>query len=122
MLPKIVPDKLVLEEVSFWTVIDGVYKKLVAPKRKCWPKFPLNLGSLVIQNSTWAAVLSDQIVSLKLVFSLKRKHDPKGFLDAHFKKNHVKSGYVHEEVPYISIYQGVNTFSKVLARDKRKDE
>ena len=34
MLPKIVPDRLVLEVVSFQTVIDGVYKKLVAPKRK----------------------------------------------------------------------------------------
>ena len=85
MLPKIVPDKLVLEEVSFWTVIDGVYKKLVAPKRKGWPKFPLNLGSLVIPTSTWAAVLGDQIISLKLGFSLKRKHDPKGFMNAHFK-------------------------------------
>ena len=34
MLPKIVPDRLVLEEVSFQNVTDGVYKKLVSPKRK----------------------------------------------------------------------------------------
>ena len=46
MLPNIVPNKMVLEEVSFQTIIDGVYRKLVAPKRKGWPKFPLNLGSL----------------------------------------------------------------------------
>ena len=34
MLPKIVPNRLVIEEVTFHTVTDGVYKKLVAPKRK----------------------------------------------------------------------------------------
>ena len=74
------------------------------------PKFPLEIGPLVIPNSTWAAVLGDQIASLKLGFDIKRKHDPKGFLDAHFKENHIKGGYVHEEVPGDSIYQGVNAF------------
>ena len=98
MLPKIVLDRLVIEEVSFQTIIEWVYKKLVGPKRKGWPKFPLNLGLLVIPTSTWATVLSDHIVSLKLSFDSKRKHDPKGFLDTHFKKNHVKSGYIHEEL------------------------
>ena len=77
-----------------------MYKKLVGSKIKRWPKFPLDLGPLVIPNSTWAAVLSEQIVSLKLGFNFKRKHDPKArFLDAHFKQNHVKNSYVHEEVP-----------------------
>ena len=52
----------------------------------------------------------------------KRKHDPKGFLDAHFKQNHVKNGYVHEEVLDESIYQGVNIFSEVLAGAKSKEE
>ena len=34
MLPRIVPNRLVLEEVAFYTVTDVVYKKLVGPKRK----------------------------------------------------------------------------------------
>ena len=95
---------LVIEEVSFQTVTDDVYKKLVGPKRKGWPKFPLDLRPLVIPTSTWAAVFGDHVVSLKLGFAFKRKHDPKGFLDAHFKQNHVKNGYAHEEVPDDSIY------------------
>ena len=52
MLPRIVPDRLVLEEVAFQTVNDGVYRKLIDPKKKAWPKFPLHLGSLVIPTST----------------------------------------------------------------------
>ena len=43
VLPRIVPDRLVLEEVAFQTVNDGVYKKLIGPKKKAWTKFPLNL-------------------------------------------------------------------------------
>ena len=60
--------------------------------------------------------------SLQLGFSTKRKHDPKGCLDAHFKQYHIKINYVLEEIPNDSIYQGVSTFSEVLARDKSKDE
>ena len=104
MLPRIVLDKLVIAEVSFQTVTDGVYKKHVGPKRKGWPKFPLDLGPLVVPTSTWAVVLGDQIVSLKLGFSLKIKHAPKGFLDAHFKQNHINDGYSHEEDLDHSIY------------------
>ena len=99
-----------------------MYKKPVGPKRKGWPKFPLDIGPLAIPNSTWATVLGDQITYLKLGFAIKRKHNPKGFIDAHFKKNHVNSGYVHEGVPNDFIYQGVNTFSEVLARAKNNDE
>ena len=66
-------------------------------------------------------MLGDQIASLKLGFALKRRHEPKGFLNAHYKQNHIKGGYVHEEIPDDSIYQGVNTFSQVLTRAKRKE-
>ena len=54
MLPKVVPDRLVLEEISLQRVTKWIYKKCTAPKRKVWPKFPLNLGSLSIPTSTWA--------------------------------------------------------------------
>ena len=99
MLPKVVPDRLVIEEISFQIVIEGVYKKLAGPKRRVWPKFPQNLGPLSIPTSTWAAELSDHIVSLKLGFSSKRKHDPKGWVDARLRKNNFKAGYIHEEEP-----------------------
>ena len=77
------PDKLVLEEISFQMVTKGIYKKCATPKRKVWPKFPQTLGSLSIPTSTWVYELSDHIVSLKLGFSSKRRHDPKGIVDFH---------------------------------------
>ena len=104
------PDKLVLEEISFQMTTEGIYKKCAAPKRKFWPKFPQTLGSLSIPTSTWESNLSDHIVSLKLGFSSKRQHDPKGIVDLHRKQNHFKTGYAHEEIPDDFTYQGVDTF------------
>ena len=63
-------------------------------------------------------------ISCKLnsVYACKRQHDPKGIVDLHLKQNHFKAGYVNEETPDDFIYQGVDTFSEVLAREKRKEE
>ena len=99
MLPKVVPERLGLKEISFQIVTEGIYKKCAAPKRKVWPKFPQTLGSLSIPAYTSASELSNHIVWLKLGFSSKRQHDPKGIIDFHLKRNHFKEGYTHEEVP-----------------------
>ena len=85
MLPKGVIDRLVLEEISFQTVTEGIYKKCAALKRKVWPRFPITLGSLSVPTSTWESELSDHIMSLKLGFASKRKHDPKGIVDLHLR-------------------------------------
>ena len=120
--PKVVLDRLVLEEISFQIVTEGIYKKCVAPKRKFWPKFPITIRSLSIPFSTWESNLNDHIVSLKLGFASKMQHDPKGIVDFHLTQNYFKTGYTHEETPYDFIYQGVDTFFEVLAMDKRKEE
>ena len=61
-------------------------------------------------------------MSLKLGFSSKRKRDSKGIVDFHLQKNHFKIGYTHEETPDDFIYQGVDTFYEVLAKDEIKEE
>ena len=122
MFPKVMLDRLVLEDISFQIVTEGIYKKCVAPKGNIWPRFPITLGSLSVPTSTWALELSDHIMSLKLGFSSKRQHDPKGIVDLHLRQNHFKIGYVHEETLDDFIYQGVDTFYEVLARAKRKEE
>ena len=44
MLPKIVPDGLVIKEVSFQTITNGMYKKLVVPKKNAGLTFLWILG------------------------------------------------------------------------------
>ena len=78
------------------------------------------LGSLSIPTSTWELELSDHTLSLKLGFASKRKHDPKGIVDFHLKKNHFKIRYTHEETPDEFIYKGVDTFSENMWREIHK--
>ena len=122
MLPKVFPDMFVLEEISFQTVTEGIYKNCATVKRKVWTRFPITLESLSVPTSTWASKLSDHIMSLKLGFASKVQHDPKGIVDLQLKQNHFKIGYVHEEILDDFIYQGVDTLSEVLARAKSKEE
>ena len=72
MLPKGVLDRLVLEEISFQTDTEEIYKKCAAPNRNVWPRFPITLGSLSVPTYTWASELSDHMMSLKLCFASKR--------------------------------------------------
>ena len=96
---------MVLQEVSFQTIINEVYPKLAQHKRKTWPKFPLNLGSLVLQNSTHATVLGKEIASMNLGEEPKRMHDPKSYLALLFVQEHAKFQYSHEDEPNESIYR-----------------
>ena len=45
MFPNVVPDRLVLEELSLQIVTEGIYKKCVVPKRNIWP-------NVIAQNDT----------------------------------------------------------------------
>ena len=80
LLPRIVPYPMVLQEVAYQTMIYGVFPKLARSKRKAWPKFPLNLDSLVLQTSTHAAVLGKEIAKMNLGEAPKRMHDLKAFM------------------------------------------
>ena len=116
LLPIIVPNKMVLEEISFQKIIYGVIPKLSGAKRKGLPKFPLILGTPVIQNSTHAGILGKKIITLKLGEAPRRMHDTKSFLASHFTQEHMKTSYAHQMDHDDSIYQGANAFSKVVRR------
>ena len=84
LFPRVVLEHMVLQEFSFQTVIDGAHPKLAKQKRKTWPKFPLHIDSLVIQNSIHAMVLGKNIITMNLGEAIKRIHDPKDFLASLF--------------------------------------
>ena len=89
LLPRFVPDRMLLHEFAFQTVIDGAYAKLAKNKRRGWPKFPLHLDCLVIQNSTHATMLGKEITIMKLGEASKRNHDPNAFLISLFLKKRI---------------------------------
>ena len=107
---------MVLQEITFQTVIDGVFLKLAVARRKCWPKFPLNLGFLTLQNSIHAAILGKAIADMSLGEVPRRMHDPEEFLENHFVQEHTKIVYAHQEFPNDFIYIGATYFSEVVSR------
>ena len=44
MLPTVILDRLIIEELSFQIVREGIYKKCAEPKRKVWPMFPIKFS------------------------------------------------------------------------------
>ena len=96
LLPRIVPDRMVLQEFAYQTVIDGVLPKLTKHKKKAWPKFPVNLGNLTLQSPTHASLVGKDFSVMNLGEAFKGMHDPVAYLDDLFAHEHVKFQYVHE--------------------------
>ena len=77
-------------------MINGAFSKLTKHKKKGWPKFPVNLGNLTIQNAGHACLLAKEIYVMSFGEVFKRMHDPVHFLHNVFAQEHVKFQYVHE--------------------------
>ena len=107
---------MVLEEVPYQIVIEGIRQLCYSLKRKSWPNFPISIGHFSITTSTHANLLRKKITTLKLEESSKRMHDPRGLLASHFSWDHLKSHYEHQNEPNDSIYKGFYSFQDVLAR------
>ena len=113
-LPRIVPDRMVLQEFSYQTMIDGSFSKLTKHKRKAWPKFPMNLGNLTVQNIVHASLLGKEICFMSLGEASKRMHDPVAYLANLFVHEHVKFQYVHQNEPDDSIFREAITFHEAI--------
>ena len=116
LLPRIVPDRMVLQEFSYETVIDGAFPNFTKHKKKGWPKFPVNLGNFTVQNAGHACLLGKEISVMILGEVFKRMHDPMGFLHNLFAHEHVKFQYVHENEPNDSMMRGASTFQEAICK------
>ena len=121
LLPRIVPDHMVLQEISFQMVIDGVFPKLTKHKKDAWPKFSLNLDYLVLQNSTHVVVLGKQISIMNSREVPKRMHDPKYYLSNLFAHERAKSHCVHEDDPNDSMLRAPMDFREAMSKIEDSD-
>ena len=71
-------------------MIDGAFPKLTKHNKKGWPKFPVNLGNLTVQNLVHASLLGKEISVMSLGEAPKRMHDPATYLANLFAHEHVK--------------------------------
>jgi hypothetical protein len=59
LLPRFIPDKLVLQEVAYQTIIHGVEGMLYRSKKSIWPPLPLYIGNYFFENTKQAQVEVD---------------------------------------------------------------
>ena len=114
LLPRIIPNHIVLHEFSFQTFIDGAFPKLSKQKRKGWPKFLLSLDSLVLLNYTHTGLMGKEITTMNLGEASKRMHDPKSYMSNLFAQEWVKFQYTHEDLPDDSMYREAIDFHEAL--------
>jgi hypothetical protein len=82
LLPRFVPDKLVLQEVAYQTMINGVGEMLYRDKKEIWPPLPLWIGSYSFTNTKQA---QDEVDVLLCITSEKR--DSEGMTQRKLSKN-----------------------------------
>jgi hypothetical protein len=86
LLPRFVPDKLVLQEVAYQTIIHGVGGMLYQLKKAIWPPLPLYVGNYFLENTKQAQAEVNNLLSYHFGEERYKIHDPKNIVRDHFNK------------------------------------
>jgi hypothetical protein len=77
LFPRFVPNKLVLQEVAYQTIIHGVIEMLYISNKFIWPPLPLYIGNYFFENTKQAQIEVDILLSYHFGEEIFRRHDPK---------------------------------------------
>ena len=97
-LPHFVPDSLLLQEVAYQTVINGVAASLHKHKKVVWPQFPLTTQVGKIENFKQAREEVSILSSYKFQEVSFRRHDPQEKLKEHLQQVGFQWSYSHENL------------------------
>jgi hypothetical protein len=75
LLPRFVPDKLVLQEVAYQTIMHGVRGMLYRLKKAIWSPFPLCIGNYFFENTKQAHTKVDILFSYHFGEERFKRHD-----------------------------------------------
>jgi hypothetical protein len=113
VLPKFLPDRLVLREVAHQIVKGGIGIELKASQKKSCPIFPVHIGKFSLQNLVHSKVEAEALEEVKLVNIKHKKHDPYQLVNKHLMHYNMKS-YEHEKSVYDDIFKEVKAYEEVL--------
>ena len=93
VVPHLVPDTLLLQDISYQTYVNGVVASLHQSKKGFWPLFPLSTKVCKIENFKQAKDEVGILTSFKFREDSIQRHDPQGKLKEHFA-----AGWLHLEL------------------------
>jgi hypothetical protein len=86
LLPRLVPDKLVLQEVAYQTIIHGVGGILYRSKKSIWPPLPLYIGNYFFENTKQAQGRSRHLAFLPFWRGKIQEAQPQNIVKYHFHR------------------------------------
>lgn len=84
ILPRYVPDKILLKEFASQLFEIGQTVGLIKRKVKAWPKMIVPIGPFQILNHGHARKELEEYLDYRWLLSPIRRHDPKGLILSHF--------------------------------------
>jgi hypothetical protein len=114
-LPKFLPNRLALREVSHQIVKGGIRIELKAAQKKSRLIFPLYNGKCSLLNLGHSKVEEEVLQEIKLVDIEHRKHDPYQLVNRHLMHCNMKA-YEHKKFVYDYIFKEVKAYEEVLNR------
>jgi hypothetical protein len=116
LLPRYIPDKLMIREISYQTVDARIMKLLASNSKRYWPKFPIIVGTHTLLNVSCAKKEEKYIKVFILCMGKDGQHDPKGTIQSHLKLVWLVSPNQHQLDPEEEIFRGYLSFEEVLLR------
>jgi hypothetical protein len=96
LLPLFNPDKLVLQEVAYQTIIHGVRGILYRSKKSIWTPLPLYIDNYFFENTKQALAEVDVLLSYHSGEEILLRHDSKNILKENFYSMRLSYEYTTE--------------------------
>jgi hypothetical protein len=116
IFPKFVPDKLVLQEVAYHTLVHGVGASLSKYKKLPWPPLPFYVGSYSFKNSKETHVEVEALETFHFGEGIFHRYDPWKVVSQHCKLCKHKWPYESETWRDEDIYKNAHNYDEVILR------
>lgn len=114
LLPRYVPNKLLLKVFSFQLFEISQTTDLLRTKLKAWLELPVLICPYQILNHGHMVKELEGYLYYRWLPGTVRHHDPKGLIKAHFKRLGLTTPYIHETFPDDSLFEDVKSFEDTV--------
>jgi len=114
LLPRLVHDKKILQEVAYKTIIHGVGGMLYRSKKAIWPPLPLYIGNYLFENTKHAQTKVDILLSYHFREERFKTHDPKNIFKENFNSMRLPYEYTTEFWKEEEVHQNSKTYNELI--------
>ena len=123
VLPLIVPDKLLAQEISYQLTVEGISRSLNNSKKRMWPQFPFNCGQFTLNDFKHAEKEVSKIKGCKFATIPGRQYDPRQ-IAFNVTASVSIARFEHEPDPFDDLFVSLDNFPQIydLAKSKFQKE